>query len=332
MWSIRSTRVLVTLSAAALTAGLVPAALAGAAPSQRNVARIVTAKTVTQHRVDLTVDSPSMSEKVKVTVLTPGGDAPRPSLYMLDGADAGEDVSDWITKGGAARYFAGRNVNVVLPAGGAASFYTNWESRDAKVGKPQWETFLTKELPPLIDAKFAGSGRNGVLGLSMGGQSAFALATRNPTLYQGVASLSGCPPVSGPANEAYVRTTLAKSGADATKMWGTPGGATWQAHDPARRIDALRGKAIFLSSGSGAIGPLDLAAEFDPKEGPEDAQMAAGSALEVGANRCSLEFATQLRANNVPFKSNFRLIGTHRWDYWKQDLPLAWQALAPALG
>lgn len=331
MWSIRATQRVAVVAAVTAVAALIPAAVAQAAPSKKNVAKIVALKNVTSHRVDVTVDSPSMGEKMKVTVLTPGGDAPRPALYMLDGADAGEKVSDWITKGGAGRYFAGRNVNVVLPAGGAASFYTNWKSTDKAVGKPQWETFLTKELPPLIDEKFSGLGRNGVLGLSMGGQAAFALATRHPDLYQGVASLSGCPPVTGPANEAYVRATLAKTGADATKMWGTPGGSTWRAHDPALRTEALRGKAIFLSSGSGAIGPLDLTAKMDPADGPEDAQIATGSALEVGANRCSLEFAAKLRLKDIPFQSNFRLIGTHRWDYWKRDLPLAWQALAPAL-
>ena len=66
----------------------------------------------------------------------------------------------------------------------------------------------------------------------MGGQAAFALATRNPDLYRGVASLSGCPPVSEPANEAYVRTTVAKSGGDANNMWGPTGGKRWKANDP----------------------------------------------------------------------------------------------------
>ncbi|GEE00306.1 esterase [Gordonia spumicola] len=310
---------------------MAPAAVADAAPDRHRTAKIVAAKNVALNRVDLTVDSPSMGRKMKVTVLTPGGDAPRPALYMLDGADAGKDVSDWITKGGAQQYFAGRNVNVVLPAGGEASFYTNWKYSDAKLGKPQWETFLTKELPPLIDSKFHGSGRNAVMGLSMGGQSAFALAVRHPELYRGVASLSGCPPVTGAANEAYVRSTLAKSGVDAVKMWGKPGGDYWRAHDPSLRLDALRGKQVYISAGSGAIGPMDLTATYDPSDGPKDAQMAAGSALEVGAYRCSLEFAAQMQSAGVAFTQGFRLIGTHSWNYWKQDLPNAWATLAPGL-
>ncbi|WP_026919507.1 alpha/beta hydrolase [Gordonia shandongensis] len=323
----RTSAALTLLVAGTVAAGLVSAP-ADAAPRH---ARIAAEKVRSIHRTDLTVKSPSMRGSVPVTVLSPGGTAPRPTVYMLDGADGGDKVSDWITKGGAEKFFAGRNVNVVLPAGGAGTFYTNWVRRDDKLGKPQWETFLTEELPSLIDEEFHGSGRNAIIGLSMGGQAAFALTARHPSLYRGVASLSGCPPVSGPANEAYVRTTVAKAGGDATNMWGAPGSKRWRAHDPARKLDALRGKAIFLSSGTGAVGPQDLTQKRDPKDGPVDAQIAAGSALEVGANRCSLEFATLLSSKDIPYTPGFRFIGTHSWPYWKMDLPRAWEALAPSL-
>lgn len=283
------------------------------------------------HRTDLNIKSKAMGATVPVTVLSPGGSAPRGTLYLLDGADAGDKVSDWITKGGAGEFFAGRNVNVVLPAGGAGSFYTNWIRKDRTLGKPQWETFLTEELPSVIAEQFGSNGRNAVMGLSMGGQSAFALAARHPELYNGVASLSGCPPVSGPANEAYVRTTVAKSGGDASNMWGAPGTSRWRAHDPSLRLNALRGKAIYVSAGSGAVGPADFAMKRDPKDGPEDAQIAAGSALEAGAYRCSLEFAAKLTSDGINFTPGFRLIGTHNWVYWKQDLPNAWAALAPSI-
>ncbi|GAC58583.1 putative mycolyltransferase [Gordonia hirsuta DSM 44140 = NBRC 16056] len=283
------------------------------------------------HRTDLNIKSRAMGGTVPVTVLSPGGPGPRGTLYLLDGADGGDEVSDWITKGGAAKFFAGQNVNVVLPAGGAGSFYTDWMRKDAKLGKPQWETFLTEELPPVIAEQFGANGRNAVMGLSMGGQSAFALATRHPQLYRGVASLSGCPPVSSPANEAYVRTTVAKAGGDANNMWGPSGAKRWRSHDPSLKLDALRGKAIFLGAGSGAVGPLDFTVKRDPAEGPEDAQIAAGSALEIGAYRCSLEFATKLTSAGIAFTPGFRLIGTHNWAYWKQDLPEAWRAIAPAI-
>lgn len=306
-----------------LGVGLLGPAVADASP--RIDARIVTTKSVSALRTDIWVDSPAMKQRVKVSVLTPATPrGPRPTVYMLDGAGAEGDVSDWIGKGHAGQFFADKNVNVVLPVGGAGSFYTDWQRTDPKLGRPMWETFLTKELPPLIDSTFNGTGRNAVIGLSMGGQSAFALSIRHPELYSGLASLSGCPPVTGPANEAYVRTTVGRAGGDATNMWGPFGSAGWRAHDPTLHLDALRGKDIFLAAGSGAIGPLDLQRKIEPEEGPPVAVTATSSALEAGAYRCSLGFAVTLRSHHINYTDGFRLIGTHTWAYWERDLPAAW--------
>lgn len=338
----RITKRLVTALAAAsiATAGLaVPTAVGGADASptsalpgvKRPVAKIALTKKLSALRTDIWVTSPSMGGKVKVSVLTPHRNAgPRSTVYLLDGAGATGEVSDWITKGKAGEFFAGKNVNVVLPVGGAGTFYTDWRKRDRKLGKPMWETFLTKELPPLIDARFNGTGRNAVIGLSMGGQAAFALAARNPSLYTGIASLSGCPPVSAPLNEGYVRTTVGRAGGDANNMWGPFGSKGWVSHDPVSKLDSLRGKNIFISAGSGAVGPLDLDARPDG-DIPKEAVTASGSALELAAYRCSMEFAWQLRAHGIAYTDGFRLIGTHSWPYWRRDLPVLWPTIARGL-
>lgn len=327
MMTKRAAVLLSALCGVMMLSGALVAPTADAAP--RHEARIVTQKSVSALRTDIWVDSPSMNERVKVSVLTPEhSTGPRPTVYMLDGAGAEGDVSDWITKGHAGRFFAAKNVNVVLPVGGAGTFYTDWQRTDPKLGKPMWETFLTRELPPLIDSTFNGTGHNAVIGLSMGGQAAFALTVRNPSLYSGLASLSGCPPVTGPANEAYVRTTVGRAGGDATNMWGPFGSAGWQAHDPSLHFEQLRGKDIFISAGSGGVGPLDLQRRIEPDEGPPAAVTASSSALEAGAYRCSVEFAVQMRANNIAYTDGFRLIGTHTWGYWEQDLPAAWNTVS----
>jgi S-formylglutathione hydrolase FrmB len=305
-------------------------ASAYAAPQQ--VARIAKSEKLSALRTDIWVFSPAMNERIKLSVLTPvGGSAPRSTVYMLDGAGAEGEVSDWITKGRAGRFFADKNVNVVLPTGGKGTFYTDWQKKDAALGKPMWETFLTKELPPLIDERFDGNGRNAVIGLSMGGQAAFSLAIRHPEMSTGVASLSGCPPVSGPVNEAYVRGTVGRDGGDATNMWGPFGSAGWRAHDPSLHLDRLRGKNIFISAGSGAVGPLDLQRQIDPEEGPREVVTASSSALELGAYRCSLEFAITLRAAGVRYTDGFRLIGTHTWAYWERDLEVLWPTIGRGL-
>ena len=75
-----------------------------------------------------------------------------------------------MSKGGIRSFFADKNVNVVVPRDAAGTFYTNWRKHDPKIGKPQWETFLTTELPPLINKQFNGTGRAALIGVSMGGQ------------------------------------------------------------------------------------------------------------------------------------------------------------------
>lgn len=303
--------------------------IAVAAPAPR-VAKIEKIDKVGAQRQDLTVSSPAMGGDMKISVLTPADTSQaRGTLYLLDGAGAEDKDSDWLAKGGAEEYFADKDVTVVLPSGQGA-FYTNWQHRDPVIGKPQWETFLTKELPPLINDKFNGNGNNAIAGLSMGGQAAYALTARYPRLYTGAGSMSGCPPVTGFANESYVRTTLAKDGGDATNMWGPWGAPGWAAHDPSKRLDVLRGKNLYISAGSGVPGPLDQTTELD--DGMTREQMiAAGAALEIGAYRCSVEFALVMRANGVAATENFHTVGTHAWPYWARDLQSMYPVLAKGL-
>ena len=310
------------------TAGVVLPAVADANAAPARIAKSVKVGTM---RTDIVVASPTMGKRVSVSVLTPRIDrGPRPTVYLLDGNDAAGGVSDWMSKGGIRSFFADKNVNVVVPRDAAGTFYTNWRKHDPKIGKPQWETFLTTELPPLINKQFNGTGRAALIGVSMGGQGAFALLSRHPNLFTGAASISGCPPVSGPLNQAYVRTTVAKSGGNADNMWGPPGSKLWVAHDPLTHLNALRGKNLFLSAGSGAIGPPDLLPQ--PKSDlPEDAVTASASALELGAYRCSLEFALQLRQAGIAYNDGFRIIGTHRWEYFRGDLPAAWATVSRGL-
>jgi S-formylglutathione hydrolase FrmB len=106
---------------------------------------------------------------------------------LLDAFNAGADVSNWVAAG-AFKTLAGKGISVVAPAGGAWSFYTNW---DADGGK-QWETFLTDELPNWLAAnKGLAPGGHGIIGASQGGTAAVLLAEVRPDRYRYAGSLSG---------------------------------------------------------------------------------------------------------------------------------------------
>ena len=92
----------------------------------------------------LLVPSPSMGRDIPVAFLAGGPHA----AYLLDGFNAGPDVSNWVTAGNGFNLLAGKGISVVAPAGGAYSMYTNWEQDGSK----QWETFLSSELPDWLAA------------------------------------------------------------------------------------------------------------------------------------------------------------------------------------
>src|ERR1700759_179908 len=110
----------------------------------------------------LLVPSPSMGRDIPVAFLAGGPHA----AYLLDGFNAGPDVSNWVTAGNGFNTLAGKGISVVAPAGGAYSMYTNWEQDGSK----QWETFLSQELPDWLGgAEGGGRGGGGVVGGCPGG-------------------------------------------------------------------------------------------------------------------------------------------------------------------
>ncbi len=299
------------------------------AGAQTESAHIVSRDDVSETLAELAVYSPSMGRDIDVQVLTPAVETgPRPTLYMLSGI--GEDDpsnSMWLREGGAAEFFRDKNVTVVLPLAGPGSFYADWQRDDAALGRYKWETFLTQELPPLMDAEFDGNGRNGVAGLSMGAQSAMMLASRNPELYSAVAAYSGCFTAAEPAGQVGMRAIVSAFGGDADNMFGGPLDPDWAAHDVLVNAEALRGQAIYVSVGTGLPGRHESyrnAQDWD--------RVIVGGAIEMGANYCTHLLDQKLRSLAIPATFDFEPSGTHSWPYWVEQLPKSWPTIASGLG
>ena len=67
---------------------------------------------------ELTVWSPSMQREVVNDVLLPSGTAPRPTFYLMMGADGAAGGYSWANSSDYQAFFAGKHVNVVTPKGG----------------------------------------------------------------------------------------------------------------------------------------------------------------------------------------------------------------------
>ena len=89
---------------------------------------------------------------------------------------------------------SGEQVTVVMPTEASGSNYANWQADDPLLGRMQWETFLTSELPTVLEreADLRFNGTRYIGGLSMGGGAAVRLANLHPDLYRGTFGFSGC--------------------------------------------------------------------------------------------------------------------------------------------
>ncbi|MFC9789016.1 alpha/beta hydrolase [Rhodococcus sp. NPDC127528] len=291
-------------------------------------AAIVGEERKSEQLVRFTVASPALRRIVGVEVALPRDNSvPRPSIYALEGVDAREDTSGWVTIGGVPKFFADKNVNVVMVNGGVSGMYTDWDRIDPNVGLHKWETFVTRELPPLLDARLKTNGVKSLLGASMGAQGAMMLAHRHPEMFRGIAVFSGCYSTTDDLGRISVQSTVSSRGGDPGNLWGAVGGPGWAAHDSVRNAEALRGKDIYVSVASGLPGRYETPGMSGYAE-----RVLVGGSIEAAANACTQRFQSRLGDLGIPATFDFESRGTHAWAYWVDQLPNAWPTLERSLG
>ncbi|MEK8074077.1 alpha/beta hydrolase [Rhodococcoides navarretei] len=330
------------LTALALAAGLllgIPtvASAQPVAPTDqvhRPVGTVESIDKIDDTRWDVFVRSPSMDTVVKIQVIRPSDTSvPRPTLYMLNGAGAGVDGANWLAKTDIVDFFADKNVNVAMPVGGYLSYYTDWERDDPKLGRNKWQTFLTHELPPVLDEALRADGVNAIGGLSMSAGSVLDLAIQAPGLYRGVASYSGCAQTSDPVTRSFIRALVQlRGGGNTDNMWGPDGDPQWVEHDPLVNAEKLRGLELFVSNASGLPGQYEMPGNVRPAGSPPLVDQAVlGGLIEAGANVCAHNLVNRLGELGIPVTTNFPAAGTHSWQYWQDALRASWPTLERAL-
>ncbi len=311
-------------------------AAGGAGADPGGGAAVVSNRVIADRTSVVDVFSPSMGRPIPVTVYRAANpEIPAPTLYLLNGAAGGDGGSSWFDRTDIAGFFGDQQVNVVVPTGGAASYYTDWYRDDPVLGRNQWATFLTRELPAVVDAEFRGNGTNAIAGISMAGTSVFQLALAHPGFYTAAASYSGCAMTSDPLGRAYVKSVVEMRGRGNTlNMWGPDSDRAWTDNDPYVNAEKLRGTELYISSGSGLPGPLDTIDGPDVNGSPGKLveQLAVGALIESATDRCSRMMQARLDSLGIPATYNFRDNGTHSWGYWQGDLHDSWPLLARSLG
>ena len=274
----------------------------------------------------LTVYSPSMRREIENELILPEGGPentdPRPTFYLLGGAGGGM-VTPWWKDGRASEFFADKHINVVTPRGSIGSQQADWAGTHDKHGSYKWTTYLTKELPPLIDEHFHGTGRDAIAGLSMSGGPALHIATLEDR-FVAAGTYSSCPSTTGLVGQAFASGTVRINKGDPAQMWGSSWDPAWAAHSPVRNVQGLKGKKIFLSASRGLPSELDV----EVVDSPEPLLVPD----EQLAYACSLHFIAEARRNGIdPDWYEFKE-GTHNFGLFRRELVASWDTLGPALG
>lgn len=318
--------------AAPAPAPAAPAPAPPADPAPAQAAHVTKTFWYTAHRVALWVYSPAMNKEIQVQLLLARDwyadpAAKFPQLTTLDGLRAQDDQSGWILNTDIEQFYRDKNVNVILPIGGESSFYTDWNEPDRGTHY-MWETFLIRELPPIVEGQWRSTNVRGIQGLSMGGTAAMMLAARNPGFYRYAASFSGILQLTSYGMPQAIQFALRDGGGyDSGKMFGPPSDPAWAAHDPYELAEQLRGTSLYISSGTGMVGPHD-----SPSDIPLLATNYSGVGLEVLSRVTTQQFAARLNELGIPGKAVYRPSGTHTWPYWEFELHESWPQAAAALG
>lgn len=294
-------------------------------PWRGNTPHVVSKTHIAGNHWKLKVWSPANRRVVTNNVLVAAGNAPRGSLYLLPGIQGGLRGLNWMTHTDVARWSANKNVNIVMPLGGNSSLYTDWNSYDPILGTNKWNTYMTRELPPIIDKTFHGNGRDAIAGLSSTGGAALDIAGDDKKRFKAAASFSGCPVRSGPLGGTVSTALMAYGGGSSQNAWGLPGHPDWIKHDPAAHPGELRGTKVFIGSATGKPGAIDRTNSPGQYFGP--------SQIEALFNECSNQYTRKARAAGVDVHRYISPTGSHSFGLFEHQLKLSWNTtIKPAIG
>ncbi|WP_040805452.1 alpha/beta hydrolase [Nocardia concava] len=317
-------------AATALTALVSVATFAGTAAAEPEKSPSVTSLEKDGRTWHLKVYSAAMGGDITVDVQRPVDESkPAPNLWLLNGLDGGYGTASWKARTNVLDWLSDKQVNVIQPIGGFATYYADWIKDDPKLGRNKWKTFFTEELPPVLDATLGSTGLNSLAGLSTSGTSVLQLAEAKPGLWKSVAAYSGCAQIADPAGQTFVKLSVNRGGGNTENMYGPDNGPDWAANDPVINAEKLRGTNLYISSGSG-IPVMEDVSWYLNNGGPET--LALGMIIEGATNACSHNLKTKLDSLNIPATYQFTPVGTHYWPYWEQALHDSWPLLAQGMG
>jgi S-formylglutathione hydrolase FrmB len=284
---------------------------------------VLSVNVIDDRMTDYTLSTPDLPAPTIVRVVLPVGYAAHrsaryPVQFLLAGCcTPGVRQAAWTDPdgGNAETLTAPYGVITVIPDGGLGSMYTDW-AHPGTSGRMLWESYFVQQLLPWVDRRFhttASPAGRAIVGVSMGGYGAAAIAARHPDLFAAMVSFSGIPDTN---IRPYLFTEI--SGYDGGlegSLWGPrkTEEVVWHGHNPTDLAVNLGGMKVLLASGNGKTGPLP-----DPNHGNLIEYLDHWD--EYNAHQQTTAFAAALSAAGVRFSFDDYGNGEHVWPYWRADL------------
>ena len=265
--------------------------------------------------------SPAMGRNIPVQI-QPAGRGGNAGLYLLDGMRATDYYNAWTHDANAPAAYVDHNITLVMPIGGAGSFYADWDAPanlSSMSSAPviyKWETFLTSELPAYLQQHFGvDPHNNSIAGLSMGGTSAISLAGNHPDQFRQAMSWSGYLTTTMPGMQTLLRLALLDTGGfNVSAMYGILINPRRFHDDPFWATGGLRNTDVYISAATGLWGPQDA--------GIPTMQKINGSVLEALSLETTLVWEAKARAEGINVTNHYRPNGVHAWNQWNDELYL----------
>ncbi|MFP7366679.1 alpha/beta hydrolase family protein [Corynebacterium callunae] len=252
---------------------------------------------------------------VQVQPAQRGGNA---GLYLLDGMRATNYSNAWLVDTNAAALYAPNNITLVMPIGGAGSFYADWNGQASLSSSDpviyMWETFLTSELPAYLEQNFGvARNNNSIAGLSMGGTAALNLAAKHPDQFRQAMSWSGYLNTTAPGMQTLLRLALLDTGGfNVNAMYGSIVSPRRFENDPFWNMGGLANTDVYISAASGLWGPGDFGVPLD--------QRLSGSALEAASLISTRLWESKARLQGLNVTADYPATGIHGWGQFNSQL------------
>jgi len=252
---------LVVAFALAILTLLLIAAPTHAGLVQANEANLIDEQRLSARVLELTVDTPAFAVPTRLHVNLPSGYETNPGRRW---------PVTYFTAGTMNRYSAfndsldGEELtanypSIVVSPDANSGYWSDWYNAGS-FGRPMYETFVIRQLIPLIDSRFrtvAKRSHRAIFGISMGGYGAMMLAARHPDLFGAAAALSGAVDSNLPVNGSVLSISSTFDGGEPDAIYGPrrTQEIRWRGHNPTDLASNLGGLALQVRSANGTLNP-----------------------------------------------------------------------------